>query len=48
VNDQAPKKWTVGRVIAWIVAIALIGSGLIAIGFFLLMSIAMANYGSNK
>jgi len=48
VSDKERKKWTVGRVIAWIAAIILIGSGLITVGFFVLMTVAMASYGSSK
>jgi hypothetical protein len=47
-NERERKKWTVGRVITWVVAIVLISSGLITVGFFLFLTIAMSSYGSNK
>ena len=47
-KDPQPKKWTTGRVIAWVVACALIAAGLVAVGFYAFLFIALANYGSSK
>ena len=47
-RTREKKKWTPGRVIAWIVAAIAIVSGLLAVAFFVLMSIAMSSFGNNK
>ena len=46
--DQQPTRWTVGKVLTTVVAIIAIASGLLVAGFFLLMTVAMANFGSGK
>ncbi len=47
-NDEGGKRITIGRTISWTVAIALILAGLAVVGYFVLISVAMASFGSNK
>jgi hypothetical protein len=42
------KEWTIGRVISRVLAVVAILSGLLAVGFFLLLSLAVSSFGSNK